>query len=286
MSLRTAQFVLALGWLQWAGAVEIAEADYEGRAQFRIISGNATWFYDRAGGGFSRLLDREGRDWIAFHKKPLSQFPASAEAGYRGLPNCVFTGPDKGAGHPGFDQCITERLGTNALRTTSRSGRWQWSWTFHEAQAHFRMEKVDPDHAWWFLYEGPIAGTFAPHEKFWGTDLGGPRFEVPGNSNQLFERWRWVYFGDQSVPRVFFIAQHQPDDLPDTLWFLGSSQGGAPTAPDGMVVFGFGRGPRTSPQFKRSGVAFTVGLVELTGAPTNSHATIASVVERALSHAK
>ena len=48
-------------------AVSISETEYEGRAQFKVETSSATFFYDRAGGGFSRLFDRAGRDWVSFN---------------------------------------------------------------------------------------------------------------------------------------------------------------------------------------------------------------------------
>jgi hypothetical protein len=85
-------------------AVSIVEGDYEGRRQFVIRTPSATWYLDRTGGGFPRLLDRDGRDWISIRKEPLSKFPDSAGAGYRGIPNLVFGkyNPDAGAGAPGL----------------------------------------------------------------------------------------------------------------------------------------------------------------------------------------
>ena len=250
--------------------VEITSTTYEGRPQFRIRTQLATWFYDRAGGGFSRLIDRDGRDWISFSKTPLKTYPDSAAAGYRGIPNLVFgsDNPDAGAGHPGFDQCLTEQLDSQTLRTRSRSGRWAWSWRFHEDRAVFTMEQVDPAHPWWFLYEGPIAGSFTPQKKFWATSEQGLSTEIPTNRQQLFGQWQWVYFGDRNTPRVLYLRQHEPDELQDTLWYLGSSDQGAATAPDGMMVFGFGRGPGTKPQFNQNKVSVTVGF--LRAAPSAS----------------
>ncbi len=273
--------LLALGCGD-ASALDITETLFEGRPHFMVRTERATWLYDRAGGGFSRLVDREGRDWISFGAEPLSEFPAAAAAGYRGLPNLVFAGPDGGAGHPGFDRCTSELEGASTIRTVSRSGLWAWSWTFTETTATFAMEKADPEHPWWFLYEGPVAGTFAPEQKIWGTDRGGPQSDVPAIGSQLFDRWRWVYFGDREVPRVLFLAQHERDELPETLWYLGSSDGGAATAPDGMAVFGFGRGPENSPQLRGAGVRVTVGLLETDPGALGAYGRIAALIESAV----
>jgi hypothetical protein len=184
----TATAALSLLGAMPRGALDIAEASDQGRPHFMVRTERATWLYDRAGGGFSRLVDLEGRDWIDFGAEPLSAFPESAAAGYRGLPNLVFGGPDKGAGHPGFDRCTSRVAGPDTIRSTSRSGRWAWSWTFTETTATFTMEKADPEQPWWFLYEGPIAGTFAPPDKVWGTDQGGPRTDAPTIDTPLFGR--------------------------------------------------------------------------------------------------
>jgi hypothetical protein len=273
--------LLALGAPD-AVALDIAEARYEGRPHLMVRTEGATWYLDRAGGGFSRLVDGDGRDWIAFGAEPLDRFPDSAAAGYRGLPNLVFVGPDKGAGHPGFEQCVSEVVGADTIRSVSRSGRWAWSWTFTETTASFTMERADPEYPWWFLYEGPIAGTFAPKRKLWGTDRGGPSFDVPVLDGQRFGRWRWAYFGERGIPRVLFVAQHDPDGLPDTLWYLGSSDGGAATAPDGMLVFGLGRGPNTTPQFRGAGVRITVGLLETGVVDEADHERAAALIEARL----
>jgi hypothetical protein len=265
-----------------ASVVSIRPDSYEDRPQFRVTTTNATWFYDRAGGGFSRLLDREGRDWISFHKDPLSQMPASAAAGFRGLPNSVFGGPDSGAGHPGFDRMTTEQSAPNQLRSTSRSGDWAWTWTFHGEVARFRMERAPTNTTWWFLYEGTIGGQFAPNDAVWATDRGAMGAPVPTIREQRFDQWRWIWFGDRAVPRVLWLAQVRPDALEETLWFMGSGAGAAVDSPDGMVVFGFGRGPKTKGLLMGAGHEFLVGLRETARGPSESAAELAPFIEAEL----
>jgi hypothetical protein len=277
--------VNGLTWLILGGglraadpAVRIVEADYEGRAQFRIEAAGATWFYDRAGGGFSRLIDADGRDWIAFHKTPLKENPASAAAGFRGLPNLVFgkDNPDAGAGHPGFDLCVSTLEGRETIRTVTKSGRWAWTWRFEGGRALLTVEKVDGDRPWWFLYEGPIAGRWAPREQYWGTNLGGPRHEAPDHARKedIAGRWRWVYFGDRNSPRVLLLAHVDADEVDDVFSYMGSTREGL-AAPDGMVVFGFGRtGAR--PLMTGAGARFVVGLIEATVPDAAAHARLAS----------
>lgn len=258
--------------------VAIREGTHEDRSCFIVRTDQVTWYYDRSGGGFCRLVDRDDQDWIASRKNPLNQFPESAAASYRGMPNLVFTGPDKGAGHPGFDRCATSIIDEHSIRTTSNSGQWSWTWSFAGASASFEMERVPGTGAWWFLYGGPIAGTFSPGNKFWGTDKGGPRIDVPDLNSQLYDTWKWIYFGDRAAPRVLVIEQHGPDQFPDTLWYLGSSQGGSVESPDGMVVIGFGRGPGTSPMFRGAGQKFTVSLLEVKVANGEDHTRLAEMI--------
>ncbi|MGH7997643.1 MAG: hypothetical protein ACREFX_14960, partial [Opitutaceae bacterium] len=255
-------------------AVRIDNAEYEGRAQFRITTAGATWFYDKAGGGFSRIVDREGHDWISFHKDPLNDRLASAAAGYRGMPDLVPGDhyPDAGAGHPGFDHCVSERIAHDTIRTTTKSGAWAWTWRFTDTQACFTMKKADPAHRWWFLYEGPIAGRFAPRQQYWGTDLGGPRRETPDfkKNEDIFGRWRWMYFGDDSVGRILYVATRGPAPM-DCFSYFGSTTAGLASR-DGMIVAGFGRNP--APQLTGAGARFVVGFIEQPVPDASAHVRV------------
>lgn len=282
-SIQNGRLCLLLAWLLCgqSNAAEILEQDYEGRPQFVIKTQQCTWHYDRAGGGFSRCIDTDGNDWIRFRKTPLSKFPESAAAGYRGIPNCVFVGPDKGAGHPGFDQC-TSRLDKNSDRprivTRTKSGKWNWQWTFYEHFAEFEMLAAGAD-KWWFLYEGPVGGAYAPSESFWGTDTFELTRDVPDNAHQKFGNWQTLYAGKHPISRVLAIHQLKPDKKADTLWYLGSQQGGAAASANGMIVVGFGRGPGTKPLLEGAGQRFRVGLVPI--AEPHLHASVLNdVVER------
>ena len=263
-----------------ASAVAIRDGDYEGRAQFVVKTASAEYWLDKNAGGFSRLIDRDGHDWISFHKEPLNKNPDSAAAGFRGMPNAVFgrENPDAGVGHPGFDKCESALVSSNVIRTVSKSGRWQWTWTFTETAARLKIEKNDPERAYWFLYEGPPAGRFSPTNQFWGTDLGGPNLDVPNSGSQRFGKWRWAYFGDRSVLRVLAVAQVEADNIEDTFWYMGSSNGSAVTAPDGMVVFGFGRAAKSTPLF-RERHEFVVSLIEGAVLDVTAHARVAATIQ-------
>ncbi|MBI5692314.1 MAG: hypothetical protein HZC55_19705 [Verrucomicrobia bacterium] len=266
--------------------VTITDAIHEGRAQFRIETARATYFYDRSGGGFSRLIDRDGNDWISFKKEPLSGTRAAAGAGYRGIPNLVFGAgnPDAGAGHPGHDQCESTVIAADAIRTVSKSGRWGWVWRFSEEHAALTIEKADPERPYWFLYEGTIGGRWSPRSHFWGTNRGGPRREQPFGRDKVFDSWRWVYFGDDAAPRVLLAAQVAGDDASDTLWYMGTTAEEL-AAPDGMIVFGFGRGA-AGPLLRGAGQRFLIGLVEETAGGLDGHARLADVAARWLAAAE
>jgi hypothetical protein len=270
--------------LKAEGDVTISESQYEGRAQFKVATPSATWYFDRAGGGFSRLIDRDGSDWIGFGKEPLNRFPDAAAAGFRGIPNLVYGDDNReaGAGHPGFDQCESALVGENVIRTVSKTGRWVWTWTFEGDMARMRMERAPEDSGWWFLYEGTVGGRWSPLTHYWGTDKGGPDRERPDLRGQRFDRWRWAYFGDDRSPRVLFVAQQRPDALPDTFWYLGCEDGGSITSRDGMVVFGLGRGPGTKPLFRGAGQEFILGLVEINVRDQADHDELHGRIEAAL----
>lgn len=232
------------------------------RPHFRVTTPGATWFYDAAGGGFSKLLDPDGVDWIDFKPDPLSTFPASAAAGYRGMPNAVHQGADGGAGHPGFDQCVTEFITPNTLRSSSKSGLWRWEWIFFDDHAEFNLIWADPDRAWWFLFEGNPGGLFSPQDDLWGHDGGPPREERPTIGSQLSEPFRSVWFGH--ADSSWRLELHHVDGTPleSNLWWMGDVDGGQWTdATDGMLVFGFGRRPGSDGPCLRGPHRFTVRFV-------------------------
>jgi len=234
-----------------------------GQACFKITTPNATFFYQKEAGGFSSILDRDGNDWIGFKQDSLENYPSSAASSYRGLPNLVFRSEDGGAGHPGFRKCISERISPNRIRSTSKSGRWQWTWTFEPDLATLTIDRVDSSHAYWFLYEGPVGGRFKPKEQYWGTDREGPLRSMPDHyaGSTVYGYWRWFYAGDDNLNRILLIAHLDQDRLPDTFSYLGNTPDGI-HAPDGMVVFGFGRIENAIPLMREQKQTFCIGFFE------------------------
>ncbi len=231
------------------GDIVIEEMYYKGGEHYKVSTDYVTWYLEKASGGFSSVIDRKGNDWVDWSDSGEDEFPESAGADYRGIPNMIHSVEiDNGAGHPGFDvvQKI-EVLDENTIQFTSESGKLIWSWHFFENYARLDIEKLGEDQLYWILYEGPVGGQYRPSRAYWGTDKG-MRSKIPDYlaGETLEEEWQWIYLGDKEQQRVFFAAQRHPDHLPDIMGFMGASHE-ALKAEDGMVVFGFGRSKDTKP---------------------------------------
>ena len=255
----------------------------EGQECFEIKLENATLYYQKAAGGFSSIIDKQGNDWIGFRKDSVQGYPENAASEYRGLPNLVFGSHDNGAGHPGFYQCQSTLLSGNKIKTVSNSGNWEWTWTFYPDYAELVIEKVDPEQSYWFLYEGIPGGKFRPQYQYWGTDKGGPNKSIPDYflNNAEYDHWQWVYFGDESVNRVFYIIHEQSDQLIDTFSYLGNTGEGV-ISPDGMVVFGFGRDKGAKPLYQEAGQKFVIGFEEMNISSIEGHSQFGVLMDRFL----
>jgi hypothetical protein len=263
--------------------VRITEGEYEGAGHFIIRTKTAIYYLDKQGGGLSRMIDRRGNDWIAFRREPWDRYPESAASAFRGLPNLVFGSDDSGAGHPGHDKCYSFKANRNTIITISRSGRWQWRWNFYDKYATLTVEKTDPEHKYWFLYEGPAGGRFKPQASYWGTNMGGPRTEIYDyyRGDEVFANWWWVYFGDYLVKRILFLGMQQPDRYLDVISYLGNSPGGLQSE-DGMVVFGFGRIDNAIPQLIERNNKFYFGFIKARVKNPDIHDSVAKDIESLL----
>lgn len=253
----------------------------EGQECYEIRMKNATLYYQKTAGGFSSIIDKDGKDWIGFRKDSIQGYPQNAASEFRGLPNLVFRSDDDGAGHPGFNRCTSTLISRNKIKTVSNSGKWEWTWTFYSDYARLMVEKVDPDHSYWFLYEGTPGGKYSPHSQYWGTDKGGPNKNIPDYffNNAVYDNWRWIYFGEESVDRVFYILHEQSDQLTDTFSYLGNTSEGV-ISPDGMVVFGFGRDKGAKSLHQDRGQTFLMGFEETGITSIEDHDRFNSVMKR------
>jgi hypothetical protein len=278
----TAAFIFLIFALPALG-IEITEDTFAGAPHFIIKTKKATYYLDKEGGGLSRMIDLYGNDWIGFTREPWEIYPKSASSSYRGIPNLVFRSDDGGTGHPGHKKCYSFLVSENTILSISKSGKWQWRWIFYENYAVISIEKVDQNHKYWFLYEGPIAGEFKPDHQYWGTNLGGPRREINDfyKGDKIFANWHWAYFGDDRVKQILFIAMEKPDRQIDTLGFLGNSIKGV-ASEDGMVVFGFGRQGNAQPQLTDPHNTFYIGFLKRKVKNQGGHESVAKDIDSIL----
>ena len=227
--------------------VKINEIHYEGREHYRIETDRIIWYYDKAGGGFSRMIDRDGSDWISFRKEPWGEYPASAASSFRGVPNLVFGGGDDGAGHPGHDRCRSWSEG-NRIITESINGKWKWVWAFEPDHAILSVQETDTSRNYWFLYEGTPGGKFTPHDYYYGTSAFAPSDEMIDfyKGETIFTDYRWIFAGSSVSESALYMVQTYPDQHTDMYGFLGNTDQGIASG-DGMTVFGFGRSENTTP---------------------------------------
>ncbi|HWP41299.1 MAG TPA: hypothetical protein VNL70_10275, partial [Tepidisphaeraceae bacterium] len=227
----------------------------EGFESVRIETSVATYFYQKAEGGFSSIVDADGNDWVSWNS---NSNPGSA-GGFRGIPNM---GP---AGfHPGADHDVTSELVSQGplravLESTDSDGN-KVRWEFYPSFA--RQTVLSMNQPYYFLYEGTPGGAL---------DSADSVVLSNGTVHDINETWsdsdglgtengqEWVYFRDSGVGvsgRFLFAVHNTPDDLEDSYFNLE----------DNMTVFGFGRhnNPGAPPDQLLTAVpnVFTIGLSE------------------------
>lgn len=221
------------------------DVEWQGQKSFRIETPAATYIYHKEGAGFAALLDRNGKDWIAYNTQKGS-------AGtFRGIPNL-----GNAFGHPGYtgERGAESRIlaqGPVRVRILSerRDKTWALSWDIYAG--HARMTMLKNAAPYWFLYEGTPGGLLDQKE--------GYLVMSDGTRLRLSEQWagniagpRWVYFAGPGLADMLFLANHQEDNEPDQYWPMQ----------DNMTVFGFGRQFHCCRQFLNAAPArFSIGLI-------------------------
>ncbi len=193
-----------------------------GQAAYRIATPSGTWYYQKAAGGFSSLVDTAGNDWISYSTA------SRASGEYRGIPNAIYP---EGEFHPGATGSTSRIVAAGPLKVTLEStttdNAWQERWEIFPGYATMTMTRAA--HAYWFLYEGTpggavdandtvtrSTGTTTPLATAWTGDLPAPE---------------WAYFSDPAAGRSLFAAHHTDDTAIDSYWLMNNA----------MTVFGFGR---------------------------------------------
>ncbi len=244
--------------------IMITETMHQDIPHFKVRTPSATYLISRESGGASSIIDKDGIDWVKHSKPYEGKQTMGSDAEWRGVPQMVFQGVDGGVGHPvGRDMCIVEKVAENQIDVTSKSGLWEFSWTFKEDYAVFSVEKTDSSRAYWFLYEGPVAGNFNPFTNYWATDTDGVRYDQPkiGHTDAV-GYWQWACFGDPSVDRSIYVSMADKDTLIDYFAYIGNDRELGLHSNDGMVVFGFGRSNTPREPITRGKNIFLIGFYE------------------------
>jgi hypothetical protein len=221
----------------------------EGQVSYQIQTGAATYIYQKLGGGFSSVLDRDGNDWINYHDAPVG--PGGS---YRGIPNAAH--PDDML-HPGKTSATTVARSVGPLKETiyteTNDGNWAVQWEFYPSYA--KMTMLKKPHNYWFLYEGTPGGSLHTSRDF--------VMRAPGIKTSAGQSWtgdlpneEWVYVGDSLLSRSLFLAHHEDDTVVDSYRALTDTSGQ-------MTILGFGRSG-TNTYMTQIPAHFTIGLVDET----------------------
>lgn len=223
----------------------------KGYASYRIVTGDATYFYHKTGGGFSSLDDANGNDWIDWNSS------AGGAGDFRGIPNMVHPA-DGGYFHPGRNLVSSTVLYTGPLKATFKStsnggGDWEVMWEIFPDYARMTVLKKASGKNYWFLYEGTPGGVLEGNKDF--------VVRSSGQQNNAGASWtgdlngeEWVFIADPSVGRSIYLAHHTEDNVVDSY------------KPDNnvlMTILGFGR-DNNSRNLSAVPKQFTVGLVDST----------------------
>lgn len=214
------------------GQIDIAEQTLADGTPIAVVTtAQARYVYDKVGGGFSSLVDRDGNDWISYSDE------RGRSGKFRGIPNMVFRGRRAPGNHfhPGNknEQACTTAVGrdpSGSVMIESRVGeRWQVRWDIAHGGARFSTEKVDPDDPrHWFLYEGTPGGRFKSRDMAIRSD---------GFDPSLAKSWEtdtssidWVAFASKRKRRSLLFKWNSSRVVPVSYY---------PMKP--MTVFGLGR---------------------------------------------
>jgi len=211
--------------------VRITEAVDEGIPCYKIETVEATYYYDKAGGGFTSIIDEDGNDWISY-----TQGGGSAGE-YRGVPNT-------GELHPGYVGGVTVSPNTPGIwhdsvsLQTTRNGETA-TWEFFPTFAKMTLNEIsESDDKYWVLYEGTPGGAIEDSDSIYTSN--GISFSAfsdnPFGDNDIVNTSgialgsEWMYVKDGSIDRSFYMAITD-DEVSDNYFELDNN----------MTVFGFGR---------------------------------------------
>lgn len=234
------------------GLTHGVDASAGGDSAYIVATPGATYYLEKSGGGLSSMLDRDGVDWLGFHKEP-----GSAHKGeYRGFPNAVH----KQDGNYFHAMNANTDLSTSVIEfekpdhvrivVTSENGKWEGQYDFLPDRLDFTMSRVSPGYKYWVQYEGVPGGTM-DRSDFWYSSADDEKHLIDEASIRDLPGPEWTAFGDEKSPRMIYMLQHDDDGHPNDYV----------SRPD-MTVLGFGR--RKKEKFLTAPQTFSIGFVEST----------------------
>lgn len=223
-----------------------------GDSTYIITTPSAIYYLEKQGGGLSSMIDKEGIDWLGFHKKK-----GSAHKGeYRGFPNAIHKqdGSYFHAMNAGTDlsSSIVEQESGEHLRIafTTDNKQWEGQWDFYPDRCDFTMRKISPSYKYWVQYEG-VPGGEMDTTDFWYASADNKRHSIIEPFVGDLPAPEWMAFGDPSAPRMLYMLHHNDDEFPDNYV----------SRPD-MTVLGFGR--ENKEKYLTTVQTFSIGFVEST----------------------
>jgi hypothetical protein len=240
-------------WTQPARAeVSLVETEYAGLAHYQVTTPVATYFLEKSGAGLSRLLDRDGNDWLSFEPTPGT----GAGGEFRGFPNAVH----QQAGNYFHPRNKNTDLSTTKLKHSSpnrvtisaigTSGAWACQYDFFPRYLTFTMTKMPTGCQYWVLYEGTPGGQYDDTD-WWMTSAKDAKSPLTTPHEGDIPAPEWIAFGDAQLARALVLWHHEDDDHLDRFYQMQNK----------MTVFGFGRQGTTKfldsvPQ------RFSIGFIE------------------------
>ncbi|MEM7273342.1 MAG: LamG-like jellyroll fold domain-containing protein [Actinomycetota bacterium] len=217
--------------------------------QFTLADGS-TWIYHKAGGGFAKILDDGGFEWVGWS-------PAAGAAGdFRGVPNS--TKPPLNLFHPGRSDATTVLLKDGPLRisfeTTAINNTWTATWAVYPTSVEMTMTKAAKD--FWVLYEGAPGGDIDAQDQIVRSD--GEVMPIDGEFEADMPGEEFLIAVDSDRNRGFYIAHNQDDGAVESYRLLDGE----------MAIMGIGRGgnglnfPYLSPKLNGEAQRFTFGFTD------------------------
>lgn len=231
---------------------EGADLSAGGDLAYIITTPNATYYLEKQGGGLSSMLDRDGIDWLGFHKAPGSGHKGE----YRGFPNAVHKqdGDYFHAMNAKTDPSTTkvELVSDTHVRigVVSGNGKWEAQYDFFTDRLDFTMRKVSPGYKYWVQYEGIPGGEMDDTDfRYASADTARHPINEPFIGD--LPAPEWMAFGDANASRMIYLLHHEDDTHPDDY-----------VSRPHMTVLGIGR--RNKDKYLTSPQKFSIGFIEST----------------------